>query len=299
MKESTKTPAPTEVELKLALPSGQSGALCHHPLLAATSPHQQQLANTYFDTPTGDLAAARVAVRLRTIDQQVLQTVKTAGQGGGGLSSRQEWEWQVPSAALDQAALAELPPFQGALGDCIAALRPTLSTDFTRKSWQLVWQDSDIELVLDEGEIVCGSARAPIREVELELKAGAPAALWTLAVELASQIALRPSDTSKAARGNALGHQHWPLPTAKRPAEWLHRATVALDAYHDSGDAAHLNAARQALDTLAQHPQLDSAARSEAEALPNALNAQGMPSTTYGVAALNLARRLAHETALR
>ncbi len=51
MKESTKTPAPTEVELKLALPSGQSDALCHHPLLAATPPHQQQLANTYFDTP--------------------------------------------------------------------------------------------------------------------------------------------------------------------------------------------------------------------------------------------------------
>ena len=299
MKESTNAPAPTEVELKLALPPSQLSALLHHSVLAGTPPVQQRLANTYFDTPAGDLAAARVAVRLRNIDQQVLQTVKTAGQGGGGLSSREEWEWPVPTADLDQAALAKLPPFQGALGECIAALRPTLSTDFTRRSWPLVWQGSHIELVLDEGEIVCGRARAPICEVELELKAGDPAALWTLAVELASDVPLRPSDTSKAARGNALGRQQWPLPAATRPAEWLHRATVALDAYHDSQDAAHLSAAQQALDALAQHPQLDGAARSEAATLPSALNSQGMPSTAYGVAALNLARRLAHETALR
>ncbi len=154
MKNSTSMPAPTEVELKLALPPTQIDALLHHPVLASTPPVQQQLANTYFDTPAGDLAAARIAVRLRQLDSQVLQTVKTAGQGGGGLSSRQEWEWQVPDPSLDQSALAALPPFQNALADKIAALRSTLSTDFPRRSWQLAWQGSKIELVLDEGEIV-------------------------------------------------------------------------------------------------------------------------------------------------
>jgi inorganic triphosphatase YgiF len=292
-------PAPTEVELKLALPPTQLGALLRHPVLASTPPLQQQLANTYFDTPAGDLAAARLAVRLRQLDHQVLQTVKTAGQGGGGLSSRQEWEWQVPDTSLDQSGLAALPPFQGALAQKIAALRPILSTDFTRRSWRLAWQGSEIELVLDEGEIACGTAKAPICEVELELKAGDPKALWSLAVELASQVPLRPSDTSKAARGNALGRQQWPLPSAERPAEWLHRATVALDAYHDSGEAAHLNAAQQALAALAEHPQLDDAARGDAEMLPKALDSAGMPTVAYGVAALNLARRFAYETALR
>lgn len=299
MKNSTSMTAPTEVELKLALPPTQIDALLHHPVLASTPPVQQQLANTYFDTPAGDLAAARIAVRLRQLDSQVLQTVKTAGQGGGGLSSRQEWEWQVPDPSLDQSALAALPPFQNALADKIAALRSTLSTDFTRRSWQLAWQGSKIELVLDEGEIVCGKARAPICEVELELKAGDPEALWSLAAELASQVPLRPSDSSKASRGNALGRQQWPLPDAQHPAEWLHRATVALDAYHDSGDATHLIAAQQALATLAQHPQLDSAARADAEMLPKALDSAGMPTTAYGAAALNLARRFAYETALR
>ena len=95
------------------------------------------------------------------------------------------------------------------------------------------------------------------------------------------------------------GRQQWPLPDAQHPAEWLHRATVALDAYHDSGDATHLIAAQQALATLAQHPQLDSAARADAEMLPKALDSAGMPTTAYGAAALNLARRFAYETALR
>lgn len=299
MKNSNSMPAPTEVELKLALPPTQIDALLHHPVLASTPPVQQQLANTYFDTPAGDLATARIAVRLRQLNSQVLQTVKTAGQGSGGLSSRQEWEWQVPEPSLDQSALAALPPFQNALAVKIAALRPTLSTDFTRRSWQLAWQGSKIELVLDEGEIVCGTARAPICEVELELKAGDPEALWTLAAELASQVPLRPSDSSKASRGNALGRQQWPLPDAQHPAEWLHRATVALDAYHDSHNVEHLAAAQQALATLAKHPKLDDASRADAAVLPTALDSAGMPSTAYGVAALQLAHRLAHETALR
>ncbi|MED5253192.1 MAG: CYTH domain-containing protein, partial [Pseudomonadota bacterium] len=94
--------APQEVELKLALGPGALDALLAHPFLAEP-PQQQALANTYFDTPQGHLAAGRVAVRLRRLGPRVLQTVKTAGQGGGGLSRREEWEWPLDEHALDQA----------------------------------------------------------------------------------------------------------------------------------------------------------------------------------------------------
>ncbi|WP_422102636.1 CYTH domain-containing protein [Vreelandella sp.] len=299
MKNTNEMSAPTEIELKLALAPAQLDALLRHPVLANAPQEKQILTNTYFDTPKGHLAAAKVAVRLRRIDGRVLQTVKTAGHGGGGLSSRQEWEWQVPEHTLDAIALASLPPFQSGLADAIALLRPTLSTDFTRCSWQLQWEGSHIELVFDDGEIVCGEARAPICEVELELKAGDSQALWSLAGALAGSVPLRPSDSSKAARGNALGNQQWPLPDAEHPAEWLHRATVALDAYHDSHLTEHLTAAQQALATLAKHPELDDASQAAAALLPKALDNAGMPTTAYGVAALTLAHRLAHETALR
>jgi inorganic triphosphatase YgiF len=299
MENSMPVSEPTEIELKLALPPSQLDALLRHAVLADTPPGQQQLANTYFDTPAGDLASARIAVRLRQVDDRILQTVKTAGQGGGGFSSRQEWEWQVPEAQIDHIALAALPPFQASLAPVIRDLRPTLRTDFIRRSWLLDWQGNHIELVLDEGEIVSSGAQAAICEVELELQAGEPEALWSLALELAASVPLRPSDTSKAARGNALGTQQWPLPEASTPAQWLHRATVALDAYHDSGLPEHLNAAQQALGTLVTHPDLDARARSDAETLVAALSHDGQPTAAYGVAALNLAHRFAYQTTLR
>jgi inorganic triphosphatase YgiF len=297
-----------EVELKLALAPAGPAALGMHPYLASKQALQQTLTNTYFDTPEGDLAKARIALRLRQVDGQLLQTVKTAGQGGGGLSQREEWEWQVPGPGLDLAALAELPPFQSTLGRVLDSLAPQLRTDFSRRSWQLADgatssatanPGSHIELVLDEGEIVSGGYRTPIREVELELKSGEPEALWALALTLAEQVALRPSDSSKAARGNALSTQHWPLPDAHSPAEWLHRATLALDAYHDSQQAAFLTDAQQALATLADHPALDTTARAYAQALPSALDENGQPNTAYGKAALALAHRLAYQTTLR
>ena len=298
-----KNTHPMEVELKLALAPNGPAALRAHPHLGSTSARQQTLANTYFDTPEGDLAKARIALRLRKVDGTVLQTVKTAGQGGGGLSQRAEWEWQVPGDALDLAALAELPPFQGELGKVLSSLAPQLSTDFTRRSWQLIDtstpQRGHIELVLDEGDIRSGGYSTPIREVELELKEGDPEALWALALTLSEQVPLRPSDSSKAARGNALSTQHWPLPEAHSPSQWLHRATLALDAYHDSQQAGFLTDAQQALATLAEHPALDATTRPYAQALPDGLDAQGQPSTAYGHAALALAHRLAYQTALR
>ncbi|MGO2242786.1 MAG: CYTH domain-containing protein [Halomonas sp.] len=303
-----KTPTPLEVEIKLALPPTGPAALNQHPLLASVPVSQHALTNTYFDTPLGDLANARIAVRLREVDGKVLHTVKTAGQGSGGFSQRQEWEWQVTGPQLDLMVLAKLPPFQGELAQALPSLVPTLRTDFTRRSWQLISglssnatteASNHIELVLDEGEIISGRYRTSICEIELELKKGEPEALWTLALALAAQVPLRPSDSSKAARGNMLSAQHWPLPDAQTPTEWLHRTTLTLDAYHDSQQASFLAEAHQAIKTLAEHPELDATTRTYAQVLAHALDAQGQPQAAYGSAALALAYRLAYQTALR
>ncbi|SDN67174.1 CYTH domain-containing protein [Vreelandella arcis] len=290
---------PTEIELKLALTPEGPATLHQHPLLKALTPKRQTLTNTYYDTPQGALAQARMAVRLRQVDGQVLQTVKTAGHGGGGFSQRQEWEWPVPALTLDTQGLADLPPFQEGLRDEISALEPQLNTDFVRWSWQVAWQGSHIELALDEGEIHSGGHQTTICEAELELKSGEPNALWSLAQALAEHVALRPSDSSKAARGNALAAQHWPLPEADSPAQWMQRATLALDAYHDSHDAAHLATAQAALATLATDPALTDRARHDVETMRDALETSGQPNIAYGQAALAFAHRMAYQTALR
>lgn len=151
---------------------------------------------------------------------------------------------------------------------------------------------------MDEGEIKSGTYRTPICELELELKAGEPETLWSLAIALAEKIPLRPSDSSKASRGNALGTQQWPIPEATTPAQWLHRATLALDAYHDSQQHHYLNLAQDALAQLAEHPSLPADMQAQAEALPAALRADGQPSIAYGVTLLTLSHRLALQSAL-
>ncbi|WP_447553833.1 CYTH domain-containing protein [Vreelandella sp. EE22] len=290
-----KDHSPLEIELKLALPAASIDALLNYPALSQ-APLKKHLQNTYFDTPCGELARAGVALRLRQIDTQTLQTVKTRGHGGGGLSTRNEWEWPVKDG-LDIDALAGLAPFKGELSGVLCRLSPSLSTHFDRRSWQVDWNESRIELVLDEGEIACNGAQVPICEVELELKDGSPDALWSLALSLCAQTALRPSDLSKAARGNALGRGQWPLPEASTPAEWLHRGTVALDAFQDSGQSAHFESADHAYRTLAEHPDLDETLRPTATALYRALD-QGVPSITFGYNALSLAHRLSLKSAL-
>ncbi|WP_444985173.1 CYTH domain-containing protein [Halomonas mongoliensis] len=278
-----------EIELKLALGPEGPDALRRHPLLAEQAPAAQRLGNTYFDTPEGDLEAARMALRLRRIDGRTLQTVKTSGEGGGGLSRRGEWEWEVPGPELDLAGLAGLPP--ATLGrEVLSRLRPRFTTDFRRESWQLAHAGARIEVALDEGEILADGRRVAIRELELELKAGEPEALWSLAEALAESVPLRPADTSKAARGGALLRGTWKLPEGVAPSAWLQRAVVALDALADTGEAHWREAARDALGGLAEASggELGEAARRLAEGL----NRADWLAPPFGLDFLRLARRL-------
>ncbi|MCB8888907.1 CYTH domain-containing protein [Vreelandella malpeensis] len=290
-----KNANPLEIELKLALPTTSLEAVERHPLLAESA-ETLTLANTYFDTPNGALSRAGIALRLRRQGDRTLQTVKTRGQGGGGLSTRQEWEWSV-NGALDLDALAALPPFEGTLDEALGKLAPVLATDFVRRRWLVEHQGSTIELVLDQGEIRAGEARATIQELELELKAGNAESLWALALALAEAIPLRPSESSKAARGNQLSRGAWPLPDATTPSQWLHRGLIALDAHLDSADDTFQADAKSAFTALTTHSELDETLRPTAQTLLDTFDTRGS-DPHFGHAALALAHRLAIESAL-
>ncbi len=278
-----------EIELKLALGPEGPAALRGHPLLDGLVPRLATLGNTYFDTPEGALETARMALRLRRADGRLLQTLKTRGQGGGGLSRRGEWEWEVPGPGLDLAGLAALPPMAGHGDALLARLVPRFATDFRREAWRLEFGEARIEVALDLGEIRAAGRTVAIRELELELEAGEPEALWDLAEALAESVPLRPADTSKAARGGALLAGTWPLPEGGNAGAWLHRAVVALDAFVDTGDPRWREQARDAFLHL-----VDSAGSPHATAreLAQGLDDPAWPTPAFGRAALRLARRL-------
>lgn len=285
-----------EIELKLALGAEAPEALRHHPRLAGLAPRLTRLGNTYYDTPEGDLERARMALRLRRAGDRLLQTLKTRGQGGGGLSTRGEWEWEVPGPGLDLAGLATLPPMVDRDPGLLARLVPRFATDFERETWWLEEDGMTLELALDLGEIRAGGRVVAIRELELELKAGEPAALWSLAEALAEDVALRPSDTSKAARGGALLGAGWTLPEGTNvPTAWLHRASVALDALADTGQDTWRDEARRAFRHLSElgDDALDiEALRDDARALAEALGNEAWLTPAFGRRMLRLARRL-------
>lgn len=221
---------PAEVELKLALPGADPRTIGERlaalPLLAGLAPTPQKLRNLYFDTPDQHLRQARAALRLRSLRQGTgrarwLQTFKTAGEPGGALSQRGEWEAAVQGGQLDPIVL-QGTPWRGLDpdGTRLAQLAPCFETEVTRTLRLYTAGDgSRIEVALDVGLVRAGEARAELCELELELLKGSADALFALADHIAAELPVLPSPVSKAERGWRLvdGTLHAPR-RARQPA---------------------------------------------------------------------------------
>jgi inorganic triphosphatase YgiF len=202
-----------EHEIKLSLPADQVGAATQWLIQRAGNAGRTiTLENSYFDTPSLALARAKSAVRVRRTPDGWLQTYKTVGTSTNGLHSRHEWEMPVKGNALEIDALLDAcddEPSKEALRSARDALIPLFSTNFSRTLWHVRAGGADIEAAIDQGEVLADvngeTRRAPICEIELELKHGDAGGLNALSAELAQAIhGLRPDDVSKAQRGYRL-----------------------------------------------------------------------------------------------
>lgn len=228
MKQLAHKPQPQEIELKLYLPGADPSTVAKRlgrtPVLARRQASTQSLHNVYYDTPDQQLRQQRVALRLRRVGDasqpRWLQTLKTSSGADSALSRRGEWESPVQDAALSRQALEESAwPDIDHGGHLFAALAPCFVTDFERTLWLVRRRDgSVIEVALDLGHIEANGRRAPICELELELKAGQPTALFELARELTRTLAVLPAHQSKAELGYRLAQATNELPqVAQRP----------------------------------------------------------------------------------
>lgn len=227
MKLAALGKSPQEIELKLALqtsdPSSMARLLTRVPVLARRKPTHQELQNVYYDTPEQTLRKKRVALRIRRVGSDAkprwLQTLKTGGRGNSALSQRGEWEVEVPSPSLSLDAL-KTTPWSKIDPDAtlFSSLAPVFLTTFERTSWVVRRRDgSAVEVALDIGYITAGAKRAPICELELELKTGQPTALFDVAQELARTIAVLPLTKSKSERGYNLAEHCVDAPLHAQP----------------------------------------------------------------------------------
>ncbi|MFR0673694.1 inorganic triphosphatase [Enterobacterales bacterium AW_CKDN230030176-1A_HGKHYDSX7] len=200
-----------ETELKLRASRETLDALREHPLLKKRNKsgwQTRELLNQYFDTPERDLAAAKVALRLRRDGDAIIQTLKCRGQSVAGLSERNEYEWPLEKVKLDLKKL-DASCWPEALRDLDKKrIKPLFTTDFTREVADIAWGRGKskvvIEAALDQGFVIVGKHKEAISELELELREGDPQALLELAAELAASLPLMPCDISKAERGYRL-----------------------------------------------------------------------------------------------
>ncbi len=218
----TADAAPMEVELKFRMTDAATGErlLASDELdgfravgLAETS----RVEDRYVDTPDGVLAGAGYAARLRTTDGGTVITLKGLRRidDGGVVHRREELEGRAvegePAASWPESAAREL--VLRLAGDRplaeIARIRQTRRKRLYGRDDTLVEVSVDDVAVLADDNVVERFA-----ELELELRAGAEAALEPL-VDLLSEIEeLVPAQTSKLERALAAVHQESPTPSA-------------------------------------------------------------------------------------
>jgi inorganic triphosphatase YgiF len=244
-----------EIELKLALPCADTQVLeqllARMPLLVRRKATRERLQNTYYDTLDDALNLQHTVLRIRRVGGEEapvwLQTLKMGDSGDSALSQRCEWEEAVPGAALQSGMLQATPWLQldpdGAL---FHALTARFTTDFTRTRWTIRNRDdaSVVEVALDLGQILAGGQSAPICELELELKAGEPTALFDIARQIARAVAVIPLGASKSQRGFALANNTLNQPSRARPPDLLPEMTLSEAAWrvlHESINHFNLN----------------------------------------------------------
>jgi inorganic triphosphatase YgiF len=197
-----------ELELKVELSEADAVRLLSRlpaNKIATGSESVQKLRTVYFDTPEFDLRTAGIAVRIRWQDKGRLQTIKAERRLSNGLSDAIEHECAIESDTPDLAKVGDkklrrhLQKLTKGTG-----LRPVFESIVHRKTRQLEFDGSQIELAIDEGEVRANGSSRELREAELELKSGKPSALLAAAESLFAGHELKLSTKTKADRGYRL-----------------------------------------------------------------------------------------------
>lgn len=186
----------TETELKLHLSSPDARGRAEEEVANAPT---RELLSVYYDTEDRRLRRAGWSLRVRRDGDLWTQTVKGPL---GAHQSRFEAEAATEALKLDLDALRRTPA--GDLVDRIEDVRPVFQTEVRRRSRVKTGTAAEIEISFDEGEVVTSDRRAPILELELELKSGSPAALFQDARRLAAAGPFALDLISKAERGYQL-----------------------------------------------------------------------------------------------
>ncbi|MGJ8679403.1 inorganic triphosphatase [Paraglaciecola sp.] len=204
-----------EIELKL-LAAENAGDIIEQKFLpnlrCGVTRQKVELSNYYFDTQDRQLRINDIGLRIRGNGKNLEQTLKTAGQSIGALHQRPEFNVQLADKQQGVQVTPNLSLFDPKawptdfdVNTTQKNLSTLFATNFVRHIYLLdITPECQIEMVWDKGRISANGQHTTICEVELELKKGQPADLFTLAKQLLQVVYMPIGQDSKAARGYRL-----------------------------------------------------------------------------------------------
>ncbi|CAD9196548.1 CYTH domain-containing protein [Acinetobacter bohemicus] len=211
-----------EVELKFQIPEARRNAL-----LKALDPKKSeiiQLKAKYYDTEECLLSQHGVALRQRLEGTRWIQTLKAAGK-----SHLHRFEHNYDLGEQEQTPELDLTIYNNdaeaqqilsnALGNSEAQLKLQFETDIQRTFRVLQFEETDIEVSLDIGEVRTETEQREVHEVEFELKAGSIQALLAFSFEWVKKYQLWLDVRSKAEVGHLLA-KHQKVSPAKSAKEF-------------------------------------------------------------------------------
>jgi inorganic triphosphatase YgiF len=207
-----------ETELKFLVPANALKGVREAPVLTRHARNEgitRFLETVYYDTPDRALFNHGVSLRVRRNGEQFVQTLKCSPVHGEPFV-RGEWEVPVCSMVPDLSSLpmSEVGPALDGVGS--NALDPVFVTKVHRRTQQLDFSGTVLEVAFDDGVIESGGRSEPVNEIELEAKAGDPLAVFDLGLELLEIAPLKIGTQSKSDRGYELADGLAPNP-AKAP----------------------------------------------------------------------------------
>lgn len=214
-----------ETELKLRFTDARelTGFLADPWLTRLTMPGSRvetRMVSHYLDTAEKLLDQKVASLRLREEGDARVLTVKTGSDTKNGLHRRLEWSLDIdgdwPDVLRTGLDVDRFCRDAVSRGDSDQQLRVVLAgiegrplieicqVCFTRTAFDVMHENTLMELALDFGELRAGSRVEPFFELELELKKGDVRDLKDLGEKIAARFFLMPEPLSKFARCLAL-----------------------------------------------------------------------------------------------
>ena len=197
---------------------------------------KHHLRSAYYDTNDRRIQNRGLALRVRTIDNRFIQTVKERSSKDGVVAVRKEWSKSLTNAkpTLKNFSSPDLLDRMGLVLE--SELETVFVVDVERTTLKInqpngTAESAVIELALDTGTIRTGDQTDVISELELELLEGKAVALYRLALTLVEQFHVGLETRSKSDRGYALASGDWPVADTSRPTISFDKNVLAKNAF--------------------------------------------------------------------